>query len=316
MVRRILFLGTPDFAVPSLKALVESPEYDVVGVITQPDRKAGRGQKLKPPPVKLHALESGLEVLQFPSLRNNLEAVELLAKLEVDLCVVVAYGQILTPDFFDFPRHGTLNVHASLLPAYRGAAPVVHALLNGEVETGVTIMKIDEGMDTGDILTQIPVAISSEMAAGDLAPLLASEGAKLLVSTIGGYLRGEIAPKRQDDSLATYAPMIKKEHARIDWNSRADAIHNQVRAFNPWPGANCQWQESGLKVWRTRCGDRGRVGKEPPGTVVAIRSDYFLVRCGDQTSLAVLELQASNRRRVSARDFVNGFQLETGERFH
>jgi len=314
---RVVFLGTPEFAVPSLEALLNVPQQcKVVGVMTQPDRPAGRGQRLTAPPVKLLADSHDVPVFQADRLRGNQEALEFLRSRESDLNVVVAFGQILTSEFFDFPSLGTLNVHASLLPKYRGAAPVIHALINGEILSGVTIMRIDEGMDTGDILSQLTVPVTEDMTAGELAQGLASCGADLLIETIPGYAKGEIQPRPQDHAQSTYAPRMKKEESRINWKQPAATVHNLVRALNPWPTAFTEFRGEKLKIWRTR--KRSQVmshssSRSQPGQILTVEKGEIVVQCGDSTSLRLIELQLPNRRRVAAGDFVNGVSLKVGE---
>jgi len=313
---RVLFLGSPEFAVPSLKALVEHPQYEVVAVITQPDRKAGRGQRLSSPPVKDFATEAGIPVFQFPRIRGNGEALALLERTQPELMVVVAFGQILPPEFFEFPPHGTLNVHSSLLPKFRGAAPVVHAILSGETESGVTIMRIDEGMDTGDILSQKTVPVPKDMCTGELEEVLAKEGANLLSETLGGYVRGEISPLPQGEKNVSFAPRISKEDARVRWDRNALSVHNLVRAMNPWPVAFALFRDQRVKIWKTT------VSGEPPGapldvrdgTLVCVEKEQIVVRCSGPSYLSLLTLQLPNRQQVSAGDFINGTQLKVGER--
>lgn len=314
---RVVFLGTPHFALPSLAALIASdnPKYQVVGVITQPDRPAGRGQKLASPPVKVIAEQAEIPILQPKRLRNNPQALEFLHKSKPDLNVVVAFGQLLPREFFDFPPLGSVNVHASLLPRYRGAAPIVHALLQGEQTTGVTIMKIDEGMDTGDILSQAPVSIGEGTTAGELEELLARKGAELLLETLPGYATGEIQPQPQDDERATYASQLHKEEARLDWMTTAAQVHNRIRAFNPWPGAFADFHGQPVKIWRSRRpGEPVRLAGRP-GAVLAVGQDEIVVECGEGSILALLELQLPDRRRLPAHDFANGVNLQVGEVF-
>lgn len=313
---RVLFLGTPGFAVPSLEALAADPEIEVAAVITQPDRPAGRGRRLTPPPVKEAAQRLGLPVHQFESIRANPEVLELVRSTAPDVGVVVAFGQILPKEFFAAPPWGTLNVHASLLPAYRGAAPVVHALLNGDSLTGVTIMRIDEGMDTGDILARREVSIPPEATAGELEELLAREGARLLVATLRKYVSGELQAVPQDDAGATYAPRLSKEAARVDWSLGARAIRNLIRAMNPRPGAFARFREQEVKLWRSVPPDavqRAMFSGEP-GEVVGINREGVMVACGDGV-LMLTELQLPGRKRVSGAEFANGVRLEIGERF-
>lgn len=313
---KVLFLGSPEFAVPSLKALVENPKYAVVGVITQPDRKAGRGQRLSSPPVKEFATEAGIPVFQFQRIRGNKDVLALLERLQPELMVVVAFGQILPPEFFEFPLHGTLNVHSSLLPRYRGAAPVAHAILCGETESGVTIMRIDEGMDTGDILTQKTLPLPRDITTGEFEESLAQEGAILLSETIDGYVRGEIVPVPQGEEHVSFAPRINKKDAKVCWDRDALSVHNLIRAMNPWPVAFALFRDQRVKIWKST------VSTEPPGipldvsdgTVVHVAKEQVIVRCSGPSYLNLLTLQLPNRKQVSAGDFANGTQLTVGER--
>lgn len=319
MVMRIVFLGTPEFAIPTLRKLLECrQEFSICGVFTQPDRPAGRGRRLSPPPVKKVALERGLPVFQPARLRQNPEAISILTELKPDLLVVVAYGLLLPSEVFEHPSLGTLNVHASLLPKYRGAAPVVHALLNGETETGVTIMKIDEGMDTGDILSQVSCHIGANEDGGALSSRLASLGAELLVKTIPAYARGELKPRAQDHSRASYAPKIGKRDGRISWAEKAEAIHNRIRAMNPWPVAYAGLRGETVKIWRSSR-DLPEVQQSlqnsGPGSVIGLGSEGIEVACGQDSRLLLTELQWPSRKRLPALDFINGIGLKVGELF-
>ena len=317
MVRtRVLFLGTPDFAVPTLRALLESPDATLVGVVTQPDRRAGRGRKLVAPPVKRVALRHDVPLLQPARLRRNPEAERFLREAEPDLLVVAAFGQMLPRLFFEGPPHGALNVHASLLPRYRGAAPVVYALLHGERETGVTIMRIDEGLDTGDIVAKAAVPVPPGVTAGELEAQLADLGARLLIDALPPYVAGELRPRPQDDRLATYAPSFRKEDARIDWTRPAQEVHNRVRAFNPRPGAFCVFRGGILKIWSTIPADGpGAAEKATPGTALGWDGDRLLIGCGAGSILGLSEVQPANRKRMTAREFDNGFGVGLGEAF-
>ena len=314
---RVVFLGTPDFAVPSLSALLHTPdEYQLVGVITQPDRPAGRGRRLTAPPVKLLSEKHGIPLLQCERLRDNPEARGFLRDKNPELLVVVAFGQILDEEFFDYPPLGSLNVHASLLPKYRGAAPVIHALLDGETETGVSIVKIDERVDSGDTLSQRPVSVGPDVMAGELGSLLGDVGAKLLLDTIPGYARGEILPQAQDHSRATYAPRISKEKARIHWDVPAEVVHNQVRALNPWPVARSGFRGGTVRIWRTQSiskPTKDLYSGGQPGLIACIGNTGIIVECGAATFLSLKDLQLPDRKRVSAADFVNGTKLRSGE---
>ncbi len=314
---RLVFMGTPEFAVPALQALLDHPqEYEVSAVFTQPDRRAGRGQRLTPPPVKVLAQREGVPVFQPERLRKNAEALEWLRNSAPELIVVAAFGQILPSEFFDLPRYGTLNIHASLLPKYRGASPIVAAILEGEQTTGVTIMKIAAGMDTGDLLSRRSVDIPCDMTAGELEARLSGEGAELLLETIPGYVSGEIQPRPQDDDKATYAPRIAKDDARLDWKESAQVLHNRIRAYNPWPGAFTGFRGETVKLWRsTVCGEGPDTGAAKPGQVVALLPDAVAVVCGDREVIRLTELQWPGRKRLPARDFANGTNLKVGELF-
>ena len=317
---RVVFLGTPGFSVPSLKALLNSTHYDykLVGVITQPDRPAGRGQKLTPPPVKVVAEQFGLPIFQPHRLRDDPDAQQFLKETHPELMVVVAFGQILTPEFFDYPPLGSINVHSSLLPKYRGAEPIVHALINGETETGVTIMKIDEGIDTGDILSQVSLPVEEDTTAGELEDVLAHQGAELLIHTIPLYAEGKIQSQSQDDEQATYAPRLGKEDAQIDWNRSGPQIHDWVRALNPWPTATANFRNEKVKIWRTarvKEVPRGVSSSGRPGEILTLGKEEIIVECGQKTFLSVLELQLPNRKRVLARDFINGMNPKVGDLF-
>jgi len=310
-----VFLGTPEFAVPSLQSLFNSQRFKVSGVFTQPDRRAGRGKRLCAPPVKVIANEMGVEVYQPERIRGNAEALETMKKIKPDVAVVVAFGQILPEEFFSIPRLGTINVHASILPAYRGASPVARAVLNGDSVSGVTIMKIDSGMDTGDILSTRETPIPPEATTGEMESALSKIGAELLIDTLVGYEAGDIFPVEQDHARATYAPKLQKEDAVIDWNNPAPAIHNQIRAMNPRPGAiTCfRGDDAGLKIWKSEPG-KGEPGEgHAPGAIVSWDRQGFLVCCGENTLIRILEVQLTGRGRISGRDLVNGRSVEAGE---
>ncbi len=313
---RVLFLGTPDFARTFLEALARNQTrlgVELAGVVTQPDRKSGRGRKLSPPPVKVTARRFQLPILQCARIRGNVEALEFLRNIRPDVIMVVAFGQILPREFFDWPPFGSLNVHTSLLPRYRGAAPVVHAILNGEKETGVTIMKLDEGMDTGDVLAQARTPIGPDVSSGELERQLSRQGVELLLETLPSYLSGGLTARPQDHERATPAPLIRKEDARIDWTRPASRIHDQIRAFNPRPGAFTRFRRERLKVWRSR-NPLGSTSPVPSGQIRTTQKGAIFVGCGENSSLELLELQLANRGRLRARDFINGMKLRSGER--
>lgn len=315
MAIKVVFLGTPHFAVPSLQALLNSNDFSVTGVFTQPDRRAGRGRKFCCPPIKLLAAEYGVRVFQPEKIRGNEEALKTMGELNPDIAVVVAYGQILPRDFFTTPRLDTVNVHASLLPAYRGAAPIPRAILNGDKVTGISIMKINEGMDTGDLLRISEVEIPPDATAGYMEMVLASRGAEVLVETVIDYEKGLVDPVGQDHERATYAPKISKDDALIFWERPALQIHNQIRAMNPRPGAvtSIQKAESVMKIWKSLPDEDSHLTGITPGTILDTSHGRVKVACGGNTSLQLLEVQLSGRCRISAADFVNGCGIAPGD---
>jgi methionyl-tRNA formyltransferase len=306
----LVFLGTPSFAVPSLEAVLAAG-HSVSAVYTQPDRPRGRGQELALSPVKAAALDHGLEVRQPNRIRTP-ESVAELAVEAPDAIIVVGYGQILPQAIIDIPRLGVINVHASLLPKYRGAAPIQRSIAEGESITGVTTMKIDAGLDTGDMLLHTETAIGEEETAVELARRLAVMGADLLTATLTGLDKGEITPRPQDGALATYAPVLRKEEGLIDWNQPAPVIANRCRGFQPWPGCFTAFRDKTLTVFRCRPAEEHLIGV--PGSAVA-RSKRLFVACGQMTTLELLEVQVEGRRRASAADFLNGQRLGEGEIF-
>ena len=307
---RVVFFGSPDFAVPTLRLLLES-RWRPVAVVTQPDRPAGRGRKPRRPPVAELAAEAGIAVLQ-PSRLRDPEAVAALAKFEPELQIVTAYGQLLPPSVLDAPRFGTLNVHASLLPRWRGAAPVSAAILAGDRETGATIMLVDETEDTGPILVQRRTPIGDRETGGELSDRLAELGAELLLETLPCWLAGEIEPRAQDASLATRARRVRKEAGRIDWSSSAVQIERQVRAFTPWPGAFTELE--GTRVRLAVASAVAELGE--PGTpgVIVDAGDAIRVATGDGV-LAIERLQRAGKRELSAAEFVRGAGELLGKRF-
>ena len=304
---RLVFLGTPSFAVPTLERIVEAG-HEVLAVYTQPDRPKGRSQELTAPPVKQTAVRLGLPVRQ-PERINRPEVVEELAGLKADAMVVVGYGQIIPQSIIDLAPLGIINVHASLLPKYRGAAPVQWAIARGETTTGVTTMRIDAGLDTGDILLQVETPIGPEETATELSERLAWMGADLLIETLRGLEQGTIASRKQDPALASHAPMLKKEDGRIEWRLGAREISNRVRGFQPWPGAWTHFRGQLLHIWRAQMAGEAVVAA--PGAVLPLKR-RLLVACGSG-ALEVLELQLEGRKRMTAGDFLNGFRLAENE---
>ncbi len=307
----VIFCGTPDFALPTLKKLLDGG-FRINLVITNPDAPAGRGYDLKPSPVKSTAKEAGLEVFQPAKLKDPATQAQL-TQFHPDAIVVVAYGHILPQWMIDLPRLGCVNLHASLLPKYRGAAPIQWALIHGERTTGVTTMKIDPGLDTGDILLQREMEIRDDDTTLTLSDRLSTLGADLMVETLRGLERGEIAPRHQDHRRATLAPMLKKEDGRIDWKLTAEAISWRVRGLAPWPGAYTSFRKKTLHVWGARPGPSPPTSGLEPGTWVVDRGTLSVV-CGGGTRLEVEELQLEGRSRMPARDFLNGVRLAPGEK--
>lgn len=307
---RLIFMGTGGFALPSLRALLDS-SHQVLALITQPDKPAGRGHELRMPKTKALARERGIPVHQPPKVRAE-AAVEIVRGIAPEIIVVVAYGQIIPASILHIPPRGMVNVHGSLLPPYRGAAPIQWAIARGETETGVTTMLMDKGLDTGPILLQSKIAISVEDTGGTLEEKLAPLGAELLLETLSHWERGDLAPTPQDDSKATLAPRIKKDDALVDWSRTATEIHCRVRAFDPWPVAFVSLDGSALRIWRTRV--RPQAGTETEtGRILSIEGEGLAVACGGQTVLLVQEVQPAGKARMSAAAFARGKRLAPGE---
>lgn len=308
---RVVFMGTPEFAVPSLKALVEAGVCDIVGVVTQPDRPAGRGNKMTACPVKRYALEQGLPVFQFEKIRLP-EGVAQMKALAPDVAVTAAFGQILTQELLDIPARGTVNVHASLLPAYRGPAPINWCILNGETQAGVTIMRTDAGIDTGDILRARATPIGEMETAGELTARLAEIGAQLLVETLPDYLAGKVVPVPQDPEKASYQPMLKKAMGAIDWTRPAPEIARRVRGLNPWPCAFTQLDGGALKIYLARA-VACDAAATPGEVIVSSAKEGLVVRCGEG-ALEILEMQAPGGRRMAAKAYLAGKRIAVGTR--
>jgi methionyl-tRNA formyltransferase len=316
---RIVFCGTPSFAVPTLKHLLAQTDFEIVGVITQPDRPRGRGQEVSFSPMKEAALAANLPVHQPEKIRAP-ENAALLQKLAPDCVVIIAYGQIIPARLLPIPKLGWINLHASLLPKYRGAAPINWAIVNGETRTGVTSMRIDAGMDTGDTLLLREIEIGATETAPELAARMAESGAPLLAETLRGVAAGTIAPKAQNHAEASYAPMLKREDGRIDWRRPAMEIYNRMRGFAPWPGAYTTFRGQSCHVWGepvSKAGDAGLpsgAGGVAPGTLFDEKNELF-VGCGDATVLRAGLVQLEGRKPVKASDFANGARLKSSERF-
>jgi methionyl-tRNA formyltransferase len=305
---QLVFCGTPRFAVPTLERLA-SAGFHIPLVVTQPDRPKGRGLEVVASPVKQSALALGLPVSQPERIKNNEEFQAQLTALRPDAIVVVGYGRIIPRWMLDLPRLGNINLHASLLPKYRGAAPIQWAIANGETVTGVTIMRIDAGLDTGDILLQEQFPIAPDDTAETLSPKLADIGASLMVETLTGLQRGAIQAKPQDNSRATLAPILKKEDGLIDFSRTSAEILNRMRGFQPWPGAYTKFRGKTLQIFKAQSANE----KLPPGEL-SISSNKLLVGCGNNTALEILELQLEGKKRTSPREFIQGYHPKPGER--
>ncbi|VAW36823.1 Methionyl-tRNA formyltransferase [hydrothermal vent metagenome] len=308
---RIIFMGTPDFAVPALQALINGPDL-VVAVICQPDRARGRGRKTGAPPVKILAEKHHLAVLQPASIRTD-DFFEQVKELAPDLVVVAAYGKILPGRLLRLPPLGTINVHGSLLPKYRGAAPIQWALINGEQETGITIMQVDEGMDTGDILLQVSRPIKDDDTAGSLFAALAELGGETLVSAVSQLKKGQLQAVRQDDRLATGAPMLTKEQGHLDWRRAARDLHCLIRGLDPWPSAYSFLAGKRFRFFKPLVVD-GPVA-EPPGTICRADKNGLLIATGHDY-LLVREIQPEGKKRMSVQACLCGLSLPTGEQLH
>ncbi|HXX14274.1 MAG TPA: methionyl-tRNA formyltransferase [Candidatus Eremiobacteraceae bacterium] len=311
---RLVFCGTPQFAVPSLQRLLAEPDFEIVSIITQPDRPRGRGQEVSYSAVKEAGLAAGIQVHQPEKMRAP-EVEQQLRAWAPEAIVIIAYGQIIPARLLPIPRLGWINLHASLLPKYRGAAPIAWAIANGETVTGNTSMRIDAGMDTGEMLLQQELSVGAQETAPELAQRLAQIGAGLMVQTLRGLGSGELAAQPQDHGLATYAPMLKREDGCIDWSRPAPEIHNRMRGFTPWPGAFTEFRGQTCHLAGRPYEPQQQDGKDqPPGTLF-LQGGKLLVECGTATLLEVSHVKLQGRRQVSAAEFANGAHLQVGERF-
>lgn len=305
---KIVFMGTPDFSVPILRQLILD-KYDVIAVVTQPDRPKGRKRVLTPPPVKVEAEKHRIPVYQPEKLKNEYEQI---IQLNPDLIVTAAYGQMLPKAILEAPRYGSINVHASLLPEYRGGAPIHHAIIDGKKVTGVTIMYMVEKMDAGDILTQVKVPIEEDDHVGTMHDKLSEAGAKLLSETIPLIVSGKIKPIKQNEDKVTYAPNITRDEERIDWTKDGEAIYNQIRGLHPWPVAYTYYGEKPLKIW---WGEKVPLTKKSePGTIVDIDDDGFVVATGNDIGIKVVDCQPAGKKRMTAQQFLQGNKLMIGEK--
>lgn len=307
---RIVFMGTPDFAVGSLQALCESGKHEIVGVVTQPDRPKGRGNKMLMTPVKEYALEQGLTVYQ-PQKVKTPEFVQTLRELQPELIVVAAFGQFLSREILELPPHGCINVHASLLPKYRGAAPIQYAIIKGEKESGVTIMQMDIGMDTGAMLEKVVVPIAENTTMGELHDALREQGAALLLKVIDDIAAGTAVAEPQNDAEATYATLLDRSMEHIDWTKSAQEVHNLIRGFNPAPSTFTKLPNGkSLKIWGSRLTDKK--GEAAAGTVVEAGKHSFFVACGSGV-LEITEVQPESKKRMAAQVFLNGRGVAEGD---
>lgn len=304
---RIIFMGTPDFSVGTLEALVEAG-HDVCLVVTQPDKPKGRGKEMQFTPVKEAAVKHGIPVFQPRRVREP-ECVEELRKYNADVCVVIAFGQILPKEILELTPYGCMNVHASLLPAYRGAAPIQWALISGEKVTGITTMQMDEGLDTGDMLLKVEVPITNEDTGETLHDKMAEAGAKLAVETLAQMEKGLLKPEKQGETTTPYAKMLKKEMGNIDWTKPADEIERLVRGMNSWPSAYTKWENKVMKIWRAAVEEKDT--QAAVGTIVEVTKDSFSVQTG-KGLLVVKELQIPGKKRMDAGAFLRGYQIAEG----
>lgn len=307
---RIVFMGTPDFAVGSLQALCESGKHEILAVVTQPDRPKGRGNKLLQTPVKEYALEQGLTVYQ-PQKVKTPEFVELLHELQPELIVVAAFGQFLSKEILELPKYGCINVHASLLPKYRGAAPIQYAIIKGEKESGVTIMQMDIGMDTGAMLDKVVVPIAENTTMGELHDALREQGATLLLQVIDKIAAGTAVAEPQDNEQATYATLLDRSMEHIDWSKTAQEVHNLIRGFNPAPSTFTKLPNGkSLKIWGSKITDKSSTAAA--GTVIETGKHSFFVACGEGV-LEITEVQPESKKRMPAQVFLNGRGVQEGD---
>ncbi|MGN0365363.1 MAG: methionyl-tRNA formyltransferase [Suilimivivens sp.] len=306
---KIIYMGTPDFAVAPLEAIIRAG-HQVTAVVTQPDKQKGRGKEVQMTPVKECALKHGIPVLQ-PIKIKEAEAVEQLRQYPADIFVIAAFGQILSEEILNMPKYGCINIHASLLPAYRGAAPIQWVILNGETQTGVTIMQMAKGLDTGDMLCKVVVPIDVKETGESLHDKLMAAGAELIVETLPKIERRELIPKKQDESLSSYAARLTKSMGLIDWKQDADVLERLVRGLNSWPSAYTYYHGKTLKIWEADVTDAANQGELEPGCVAQVGKDFFDVVCGNR-SLRIYSLQLEGKKRMSVRDFLLGYEVPSG----
>ncbi|KYH29939.1 MULTISPECIES: methionyl-tRNA formyltransferase [Clostridium] len=304
---KIVFMGTPEFAVPSLQAIIDN--FEVEAVFTQPDKPKGRGKKISMSPVKELALKHNIKVYQPERLKKEPQIIEELRSIKPDFIIVVAYGQILPKEVIDIPKYACINLHASLLPKYRGAAPINWAIIKGEKKSGNTTMLMDVGLDTGDMLLKQEVTITEDMTAGELHDILMKDGAKLLVETIKGVYKGEIKPEKQNDSETCYASMLNKEMARIDWKLSSREIHNLIRGLNPWPVAYTNYESQVMKIYKSSVLDKK--SEKAPGTIIYVSDKGIEVACGEGV-LLIKEIQFPGKKVLKVEQYIKGNTIEEG----
>lgn len=319
MALRIVFCGTPAFALPSLRHLIAQPDFRIEAVVTQPDRPRGRGGEISGSPVKTAAGASRIPVFQPEKVKSD-EAYEFFERLAPDVVVIIAYGQIISQRLLDVPRLGWINAHASLLPKYRGAAPTNWAIVNGETRTGISTMQVTAGLDTGSVLLRQETEIGADETAPELAARLAEMGAPLVAETLRKLDRGDLVPQRQDDSQATLAPLLKREDGRIDWSQPAGILYNRIRGLQPWPGAFTTFRGKTCHLWgrpweEKVSADPGEITSPASSGAKSARHGELLVACGGDTALRLEFVQMEGRRRVTAAEFASGARLSSGDHF-
>ena len=303
---RIIFMGTPEFAAPAIDSLIAAG-HEIAAVFSQPDKPKGRGYAMTPPPVKVKALEHGVPVYQPTSMRDG-EALKIFHAIKPDVGVVIAYGKILPQEILDSPKYGCINVHASLLPKYRGAAPIQWSVIDGEPKTGVTTMQMDAGLDTGDMLLRSETEIQPDETAGELHDRLSAMGAELIVRTLDALAKGELRPEKQDDSQSCYAKMLTKELCAVDWSRSAREIHNRIRGLSPWPVATAVLEGKKLKIHRSAVSDMEAPEAEC-GEIISL--DPLTVKCGSG-AVELLEIQAEGKKRMFSADYLRGHKIDLG----
>lgn len=309
---RIVYMGTPDFAVEALEVLAAS--HEVVAVVSQPDKPKGRKMELAMPPVKETAMKYNIPVYQPVKVKNNTEFLETLKGINPDVIVVVAFGQLLPKEILELPKYGCINIHASLLPKYRGAAPIQWAVIDGEEETGVTTMLMDEGLDTGDILEQKTIRLAEDETGGSLFDKLAKLGGELILSTLEGLENNTITPVSQRQESSNYAKMLTKELGNLDFQKDAASLERLIRGLNPWPSAYTHWNGKTLKIWKAMVVESECMSENSIGTVVHVSKDSFVIQT-KEGGLCVQELQLEGKKRMDCGTFLRGYHLEVGDRF-